>query len=137
MDCHETSDDTLAPYSSDADLMATIDMGIHPGAAHSPFRYITILPPDQRVDLYGHSTSFNGFELAMPRRSPPKPLSGILASRIQFAVDVLKDIPRMMVAEMQTPWCHRQLYRHNMPQEMQGGCKQCKSNVYSTYLTAL
>jgi hypothetical protein len=112
--------DATALYPTDADLMALNSGPLHPVVVHSPFRYITILHPDQRVDLYEHYPPLNGFELSTPRASPPKALSGIFASRIQFAVDVLKDIPKMMVMETQTPWCHRQLYKNNMPKEMQG-----------------
>lgn len=60
------------------------------------------------------------FELTVPRAAPPKSLSGIIASRLQFAIDLIKDAPRMMVAENQTPWCHRQLYKNGMPRVMQG-----------------
>ncbi|KAJ6049878.1 hypothetical protein N7444_006594, partial [Penicillium canescens] len=120
MDTYGILDGTMTPYPSDADLMAVINVGsLQPVVVHSPFRYITILPPDQRVDLFENSPPLHGFELASPRTNPPKPLSGIFANRIQFAVDVLKDIPKMMVTETQTPWCHRQLYKSNMPKEMQ------------------
>ncbi|KAJ5776100.1 uncharacterized protein N7511_001111 [Penicillium nucicola] len=129
IDRYKTSDGGMAPCPPDADLMAAIDMVLHPVVVHSPFRYITILPPDQRGDLYETSAPSNGHELVMPHTSPPKPLSGIFASRIQFAVDVLKDIPRMMVVDTQTPWCHRQLYKNNMPKEMQGGCKGYRLDV--------
>lgn len=121
MDNDEYFDDGMALYLSNADLMAAINIGpLHPVVVHSPFRYITIPRPDQRVDLYENYPPLNGFELAMPRTRPPKPLSGVFASRIQFAVDVLKDIPKMMVTATQAPWCHRQLYKNNMPKEMQG-----------------
>jgi hypothetical protein len=130
MDNYDSFDDIMAPYPSDANLTALISMKpLSPVVVHSPFRYITILPPDQRIDLYESSPPLNGLELAMPRANPPKPLSGIFASRIQFAVDVLKDIPKMMVTETQTPWCHRQLYKNNMPKEMQGTCNQSDLNV--------
>ncbi|KAJ5199267.1 hypothetical protein N7491_000176 [Penicillium cf. griseofulvum] len=129
VDTYESFDAT-ALYPSDTDLMA-INIGpLHPVVVHSPFRYITILPPDHRVDLYERYPPLNGFELSMPQASPPKPLSAIFASRIQFAVDVLKDIPKMMVTETQTPWCHRQLYKNNMPKEMQDAFTCC-----SLYMT--
>lgn len=130
MDSYGIFDGTMTSYPSDADLMAVINMSlIHPVVVHSPFRYSTILSPDQRVDLFENSPPLHGFELAMPRTNPPKPLSGIFANRIQFAVDVLKDIPKMMVTETQTPWCHRQLYKNNMPKEMQGKCNHSELNV--------
>jgi hypothetical protein len=130
MDNYGIFDGTMTSYPSDADLMALINVGsLQPVVVHSPFRYITILPPDQRVDLFENSPPLHGFELAMPRTNPPKPLSGIFANRIQFSVDVLKDIPKMMVTETQTPWCHRQLYKNNMPKEMQGKCNHSKLDV--------
>lgn len=60
------------------------------------------------------------FELAMRRTKPLKPLSEIIASKLQFTVDVLKNAPSMMVLETQLPWCHPQLYKKYMPRAMQG-----------------
>lgn len=60
------------------------------------------------------------FEMTSPRARPPKPLSEIVASRLQFSIDILKDAPRSMVFENQTPWCHPQLYKSFMPRFMQG-----------------
>lgn len=60
------------------------------------------------------------FELAVPRTKPLRPLSEIIASKLQFAVDVLKNAPSMMVLETQLPWCHPQLYKKYMPRVMQG-----------------
>lgn len=48
------------------------------------------------------------------------PVSSVIAQRLQFSIDMLKDAPRMMVLENQTPWCHRQLYKDGMPRSMQG-----------------
>ncbi|OQD81136.1 hypothetical protein PENANT_c029G07574 [Penicillium antarcticum] len=90
----ETFHDTMTSYPSDADLMAAIDMGLHPVVVHSPFR------------------------------------------RIQFAVDVLKDIPRMMVTETQTPWCHRQLYKNNLPKEMQDAFTCCSLYITKNEINA-
>jgi hypothetical protein len=58
--------------------------------------------------------------MTAPRTRPPMPLSVIIASRLQFAIDVLKDVPKIMVLENQTPWCHKHLYRDNMPRFMKG-----------------
>lgn len=59
-------------------------------------------------------------ELVMPRIKSPRPLSEIIASKLQFAVDVLKKAPSMMVLETQLPWCHPKLYNNYMPRAMQG-----------------
>lgn len=74
------------------------------------------LPRDSSWDLLLSSN----FELAMPRTKPLRPLSEIIASKLQFAVDVLKNAPSMMVLETQLPWCHSQLYKKYMPRAMQG-----------------
>lgn len=61
------------------------------------------------------------FAVALPRARSLRPLSVIVASHLQFTIDVLKTAPQMMVIENRTPWCHQQLYKsHNMPQVMQG-----------------
>lgn len=59
-------------------------------------------------------------ELALPRTRPLRPLSETIASHLQFAIDILKDTPKRLVLENQTPWCHAHLYRHQMPKAMQG-----------------
>lgn len=60
------------------------------------------------------------FEMARPRTRQLAPLSEVFASRLQFSIDILKESPRMMVLENQTPWCHRHLYKRHMPKTMQG-----------------
>jgi hypothetical protein len=60
------------------------------------------------------------FAVALPRTRSLRPLPVIVASHLQFAIDVLKTAPRMMVIENRTPWCHPQLYKNHMPQDMQG-----------------
>jgi hypothetical protein len=74
------------------------------------------IPVDPSWDLFISPK----FELAMPRTKPLTPLSEIIASKLQFAVDVLKNAPSMMVLETQLPWCHPQLYKKYMPRAMQG-----------------
>lgn len=105
----------------DFDLMARSNMGpFHPIMIESPFRYINIIPPEDRVDIFeGLSSSLN-FDLVMARTNPPKRLPDVLANRLQFAVDVLQNIPKMVVTENKTPWSHRQLYKSGMPKDMQG-----------------
>ncbi|KAJ5155199.1 hypothetical protein N7492_008002 [Penicillium capsulatum] len=64
------------------------------------------------------------FDITNPRARPPKPLSEIVASRLQFSMDILRDAPRSMVIENQAPWCHPKLYKSSMPRVMQDayGC---------------
>jgi hypothetical protein len=40
----------------------------------------------------------------------------------RWGMDLLGTIPRQMVLETQTPWCHPRLYEHRMPRSMQGVC---------------
>ncbi|KAJ5319320.1 hypothetical protein MYU51_013439 [Penicillium brevicompactum] len=98
---------------------------LHPSMIESPFRSLAIIPPHERIDLFeGISISFNS-DSAMTRINPPKRLSEVLANRLQFAVDVLQDIPRMVVTENQTPWSHRQLYKSGMSKDMQDAFACC------------
>ncbi|RDW81269.1 Zn(II)2Cys6 transcription factor domain-containing protein [Aspergillus mulundensis] len=52
-------------------------------------------------------------------------LSELMASRFQYAIDILKDTPRKMVTENQTPWSHAQLYSNGMPKAMQDAYACC------------
>lgn len=90
-----------------------------------------INPPDSQLGYANHASFIQfstprelirspNLDLATPRTRPLRSLSEIVASRLQFAIDILKDTPRMMVIENQTPWCHAHLYKHNMPKAMQG-----------------
>lgn len=105
------------PYNS----VPLVDLQtLHPPIIDSPFRSISIIPPHEQIDLFeGIPVTYN-FDSAMTRANPPKRLSDVLANRLQFAVDVLQNIPRMLVMENQTPWSHRQLYKGGMSKDMQG-----------------
>lgn len=108
-------------YNHDSELMTLVNMGpLHAIMIDSPFRYINIIPPEDRVDIFEGLSLSQNFDPAVTRTNPPKQLSDVLANRLQFAVDVLKNIPKMVVTENQTPWCHRQLYKSGMPKDMQG-----------------
>ena len=72
------------------------------------------------INHSGHFSQSSNLELAMPNTKPLRPLSEIIASKLQFAVDVLKKAPSMMVLETQLPWCHPRLYKDYMPRAMQG-----------------
>lgn len=54
------------------------------------------------------------------RTSNPVLLSALMSSRFEYPVDILKDVPRRMVMENQTPWSHPKLYSSGMPKVMQG-----------------
>jgi len=105
---------------------------LHPIMIDSPFRYINIISPEDRIDVFEGLSSSQNFGLAMTRISPPKQLSEVLANRLQFAVDVLQNIPKMMVTENQTPWCHRQLYKSGIPKDMQGWLTAINVLYYTT-----
>ncbi|KAJ6171378.1 hypothetical protein N7470_000445 [Penicillium chermesinum] len=78
------------------------------------------------------------FELsvARARAQPPKPLSEILASRLQYSIDVFRDAPRMMIMENQTPWCHPQLYKNKMPKVMQDAYSCCSMYLSKNEINA-
>jgi hypothetical protein len=117
----EMIDSAFTPYNCDSNLMTLVNTGpLHPIMIDSPFRHINIISPENRVDIFEGISSSHNFDLVMKRANPPKQLSDVLANRLQFAVDVLQNIPEMVVTENQTPWSHRQLYKSGMPKDMQG-----------------
>lgn len=78
------------------------------------------MPENQWLAALGRAASIPSYDLLAPRARPPKPLSEVVASRFQFAIDVLKDTPRLMVIENQTAWCHPHFYKNHMPKAMKG-----------------
>ncbi|RAL04672.1 Zn(II)2Cys6 transcription factor domain-containing protein [Aspergillus ibericus CBS 121593] len=77
-----------------------------------------IQPPAQLLAFQEPST-------AVIRTRSSMPISEIVTTRLQFGIDVLKQAPRMMVLENQTPWCHQQLYKDGMPRSMQDALACC------------
>ncbi|CAI0650104.1 unnamed protein product [Colletotrichum noveboracense] len=63
--------------------------------------------------------------LVPSRHHPQTSLEEMIASRIQYALDVIKKVPSSMVSENQTPWSHPHLYRACMPREMQDAQACC------------
>lgn len=125
-------DTASTQYNLDSELMTPVNMGpLHPIMIDSPFRYIDIISPQDRVDVFEGLSSSQNFDPAMTRTNPPKQLSDVLANRLQFAVDVLRNIPKMVVTENQTPWCHGQLYKSGMPKDMQGWFTDIKFSFYN------
>ncbi|KAJ6032723.1 hypothetical protein N7540_003455 [Penicillium herquei] len=80
---------------------------------------ILFISPDRTVNVGPY------FALTIPRARQPKPLPEIIASNLQFAIDILKNTPKMMVFENQTPWCHSKLYKNGMPRAMQDAFACC------------
>lgn len=79
--------------------------------------------------------SFSGFSqqsldlLTHPKELPVVPLEGewtsitiraAIRDRLQYTLDKAKLAPKMMVDELETPWCHPTLYNDDMPRSMQG-----------------
>ncbi|KAL0944976.1 uncharacterized protein CTRU02_202863 [Colletotrichum truncatum] len=56
---------------------------------------------------------------------PENSSEDVIASRVQYALDVMKGAPSSMVLENQTPWCHPYLYRAHMPRDMQDAQACC------------
>ncbi|KAL4983376.1 hypothetical protein BDW68DRAFT_181635 [Aspergillus falconensis] len=52
-------------------------------------------------------------------------LPELVSSRFQYAIDILRNTPRAMVTENQTPWSHGQLYSSGMPKSMQDAYACC------------
>ncbi|KAJ5136780.1 hypothetical protein N7448_005334 [Penicillium atrosanguineum] len=71
-----------------------------------------------------------------PRTRPLRPIPEIVASHLQFAIDVLKETPRMMVLQNQTPWCHPSLYKKQMPRAMQDAYACCSLYMSKTEINA-
>jgi hypothetical protein len=84
------------------------------------WRYPHYVPQNQSLAAFEDAASMQNYDIVTPRTRSLRPLSAVVASRLQFAIDVLKDTPKMMVLENQTPWCHTQLYKNQMPKAMQG-----------------
>ncbi|TVY61865.1 Transcription factor gsfR2 [Fusarium oxysporum f. sp. cubense] len=52
-------------------------------------------------------------------------VSAHILNRLQWAVDEIKEAPKKMVLENQTPWCHPLLYKDAMPRSMQDAHSSC------------
>ncbi|KAK4194615.1 hypothetical protein QBC40DRAFT_290408 [Triangularia verruculosa] len=84
--------------------------------------------PSQPSD-FGSGTARIIYDLIVP--GPPASLSKPAAvawafkNRLNFALDKIRDAPRQMVCENQTPWSHPCLYEHSMPQSMQDAYSSC------------
>ncbi|KAL4864745.1 hypothetical protein BDV12DRAFT_8603 [Aspergillus spectabilis] len=64
-------------------------------------------------------------ELKHLRTKTTIPLSALVETRFQYAIATLKNTPRMMILENQTPWSHRELYSDGMPKVMQDAYACC------------
>ncbi len=60
-----------------------------------------------------------------PRSQEFRTIATIITTRLQYALDQIKDAPRRMIVENQTPWCHPSLYRDSMPRSMQDAYASC------------
>ncbi|KAE8374442.1 hypothetical protein BDV26DRAFT_295943 [Aspergillus bertholletiae] len=94
----------------------------HPFDVFDPqWDYIDITAPCLPLESHsGVLITQSNYTMSAPVSRPPMALSAIIASRLQFAIDILKEVPKMMVQENQTPWSHKQLYTNGMPKNMQG-----------------
>ncbi|KAL3491865.1 hypothetical protein BJX62DRAFT_251005 [Aspergillus germanicus] len=93
-----------------------------PPSIHQP----SPLPLKNRPQNSPSSVTYSqSLEITHVRTRAHAPLSEIMASRYQYALDTLSDTPRMMVVENQTPWSHRELYSDGMPKAMQDAYACC------------
>ncbi|KAL4971033.1 Zn(II)2Cys6 transcription factor domain-containing protein [Aspergillus stella-maris] len=75
-------------------------------------------------------------EMTHVRSNTFTPLSELMESRFRYAIDTLKDVPRMMVVENQTPWSHAQLYINGMPKVMQDAYACCALYITKNTINA-
>ncbi|KAL2822791.1 hypothetical protein BDW59DRAFT_173722 [Aspergillus cavernicola] len=75
-------------------------------------------------------------EMTHIRTKTRLPLPELMATRFQYAIDTLRDTPRMMVMENQTPWSHRELYSKGMPTPMQDAYACCALYITKTPINA-
>jgi hypothetical protein len=47
-------------------------------------------------------------------------VADIIAKRLRYAMDQMRNAPHMFVSENRTPWCHSQLYADEMPRCIRG-----------------
>ncbi|KAL4886859.1 hypothetical protein BJY04DRAFT_212830 [Aspergillus karnatakaensis] len=85
----------------------------------SPWEHHLQRDPSDVIQLHPNT------ELTHVRTTPSVPLSTLMETRFQYAIDTLKDTPRMMVMENNTPWSHRELYSSEMPKVMQDAYACC------------
>ncbi|KAJ5389100.1 uncharacterized protein N7496_000168 [Penicillium cataractarum] len=113
-----------------------------PSVDHAPWQYSHSMPEHQWLAASTIATRSMSNELLIPRERPPKSLPQIIASRFQFAIDVLKNTPKIMVLENQTPWCHRYLYKDHMPKSIKDAYTCCslymsKNEIYAALIMSL
>ncbi|KAJ5928566.1 hypothetical protein N7466_007522 [Penicillium verhagenii] len=124
----------FCPQSASLPVMTGL-VDSHP-SYHTACSGVQAMLPGQGFDIDPNS------ELILPRARPPRPLPEIIASQLQFAIDILEMSPRMMVLENQTPWCHPKLYQNYMPRAMQDAFACCslymsKNEANATVIMAL
>lgn len=113
--------DLTPPLYPDGGLDTNSALNFAPNLIESQSHWAQHGPSDwSSTLLLDESLSNIQFAVALPRTRSFRPLSAIVASHLQFAIDVLKNAPNMMVLENSTPWCHPQLYKSYMPRAMQG-----------------
>ncbi|KAK0672567.1 hypothetical protein QBC41DRAFT_380540 [Cercophora samala] len=81
------------------------------------------------VSDFGTATTRIINDLVIPGPPARLPQTAAVAwafkNRLNFALDKIRDAPRQMVCENQTPWSHPCLYEHHMPQSMQDAYSSC------------
>ncbi|KAJ5661818.1 uncharacterized protein N7477_009434, partial [Penicillium maclennaniae] len=101
-----------------------------------PRNSLPYLPRSEVLASRNNSACKSNRQLVGSRTRPPRPLSEVIASHLQFAIDVLKDTPRMMVLRNQTPWCHPSLYTNHLPRAMQDAYACCSLYMSKTQINA-
>lgn len=73
-------------------------------------------PPASLVDIETQSS----LQLVPPRGFDLETIIERMECNLSYAIDQIKNAPRMMLLETQTPWSHASLYKRSMPRVMLG-----------------
>ncbi|KAK0744944.1 hypothetical protein B0T21DRAFT_358710 [Apiosordaria backusii] len=90
-------------------------------AANDPVQVPQGMPPQPPNFDTGTTRIINDLVIPGPPACLPQTAAVAWAfkNRLNFALEKIRDAPRQMVCENQTPWSHPCLYEHSMPQSMQ------------------
>ncbi|CAP71601.1 uncharacterized protein PODANS_6_520 [Podospora anserina S mat+] len=99
------------------------DLGVAANdSAQIPREMAAGVPDDMGTNRIIYDLVIPGPPAALPQTAA---VAWAFKNRLNFALDKIRDAPRRMVCENQTPWSHPCLYEHSMPQSMQDAYSSC------------
>ncbi|GKZ24251.1 hypothetical protein AbraIFM66951_002290 [Aspergillus brasiliensis] len=125
-------EDNMLPVYAEAQCVTDVSLHLPDVASSCPLELPN--PETEVVNLLAQCPPLQPSEISLTQDDPSTSviktrsslsISAIVTERLQFGMDVLKQAPKMMVLENQTPWCHRQLYKDGMPRSMQDALACC------------